>query len=143
MTAIDYIQSLERIDFRIERKKDKIERLEILAQNLSSKPFDSDRVKTSGTKDRIGDLAIKIMEEKQSLAKLIEETEEKRDYVSEQIENMDNLIFSKIIYYRHVEKKSYEDITTMLDDEKEYSVQSVKNMHTKAIKEFNKTFIMP
>jgi hypothetical protein len=110
---------------------------------LSSKPFDSDRVKTSGTKDRIGDLAIKIMEEKQSLARLIEETEEKRDYVSEQIENMDNLIFSKIIYYRHVEKKSYEDITTMLDDEKEYSVQSVKNMHTKAIKEFNKTFIIP
>lgn len=139
MTATEYIDSLDKDDFRIERCKRKIERLEVLSLNLNSKPFDNDRVKSSGSKDRIGDLTVKILEEKEKLAKLIDDTEDKREYIVNQIDSMDNLDYSKILYYRHIEKMRYEDIADMLD----LAPKTIRNNHTAALKTLNRTFIMP
>ena len=139
MTAIEYIESLDKADFRIERCQDKIERLETLAENRSSKPFDNDRVQTSGVKDRIGDLSCKIISEKEKRDRMVQEREEKLDHINRLIDGMENTEHAKIIYYLHVRKDSYTEVAEMLDKE----VQTIRNMHTKAIKELEKSFYMP
>ena len=139
MNALDYIKSLDTADFRIEKCQRKIERLEIIAQNLSSKPFDNDRVKSSGSKDRIGDLAVRIIEEKNHLAKLMDEIEEKREYVISQIDKIEDLRFQKIIYYRHIDKTKYEDIADILD----LAPKTVRDYYSKAMKEYERVFVMP
>lgn len=139
MNALDYIKSLDTADFRIEKCQRKIERLEIIAQNLSSKPFDNDRVKSSGSKDRIGDLTIRIIEEKNHLAKLMDENEKKREYVISQIDKIEDLRFQKIIYYRHIDKTKYEDIADILD----LAPKTVRDYYSKAMKEYERVFVMP
>lgn len=134
MRAIEYISKLDREDFRIERCRLKIERLETLAENRSSKPFDSERVKTSGSKDRIGDLTIKIMEEKERLERLIAENEEHRDFIEEQIDKIPDISHSKIIFYHHIEKMNYVEIADMLD----LSPKTVRNNHSEALKQLDK-----
>ena len=139
MRAIDYIESLEKDEFRIERCRLKIERLENLARNLSSKPFDNDRIQSSGSKDRIGDLAVKIIREKERYNSLIAENEEKKDYIDTQIDKIENVNYSKVIFYIHVERRSYNSVADLMDKE----VQTIRNMHTKAMKELEKTFVIP
>jgi len=134
MRAIEYISKLDREDFRIERCRLKIERLETLAENRSSKPFDNERVKTSGSKDRIGDLTIKIMEEKERLERLIAENEEHRDFIEEQIDKIPDISHSKIIFYHHIEKMNYVEIADMLD----LSPKTVRNNHSEALKQLDK-----
>ena len=139
MTAIDYIESLDKEDFRIERCRLKIERLETLAENRTSKAYDNDRVQTSGGKDRIGDLAVKILEEKKRLNRLIDEKEERIEYIEDQLEKIDKTEYAKIIFYRYVEKREYSEIAEMF----EKSVQTIQNWHSKALKEFARVFIVP
>lgn len=139
MTAIDYIHDIDRADFCIEKCRNNIERLENLAQNLTSKSFENDRIQSSGGKDRIGDLATKIIMEKEKLARLIAENEEVREYVEKQIDRMDNINHSRIIYYRYIEKLRYEDIADIMD----CSTKTVQNMHSNAIKEFKRVFVLP
>lgn len=134
MRAIEYISKLDREDFRIERCRLKIERLETLAENRSSKPFDNDRVKSSGSKDRIGDLTVKIMEEKERLERLIAENEERRDFIEEQIDKIPDISHSKIIFYHHIEKMNYAEIADMLD----LSPKTVRNNHSEALKQLDK-----
>lgn len=134
MRAIEYISKLDREDFRIERCRLKIERLETLAENRSSKPFDNDRVKSSGSKDRIGDLTVKIMEEKERLERLIAENEEHRDFIEEQIDKIPDISHSKIIFYHHIEKMNYAEIADMLD----LSPKTVRNNHSEALKQLDK-----
>lgn len=137
MRAIEYINKLDREDFRIERCRLKIERLETLAENRSSKPFDNDRVKSSGSKDRIGDLAIKIMEEQERLERLIAENEERREFIEEQIDKIPDIANSKIIYYHHIEKMNYSEIADMLD----LSPKTVRNNHSDALKQLDKILL--
>jgi len=139
MKAIEYIDSLDREDFRIERCRLKIERLETLAENRSSKPFDNDRVKTSGSKDRIGDLTVKIMQEKDRLERLISENEQRREYIEDQLDRLEDISHSKIIFYRHIEKKNYGEIAEILD----LSPRTVRDSHSKALRELEKVFEMP
>ena len=139
MTAMDYIKSLDKDDFYIDKCKKKIERLETLAENRSSKPFDNDRIQSSGSKDRIGDISVRIVEEKGKLARLIARSEEKREYLERQIDVIDDLEQQKILYYRHITKMRYEDIGDMLDK----SPQTIQNKHSKAMKELVRVFVIP
>lgn len=139
MTVRDYIKSIEITDFSIEKCRKKIERLENLAENRSSMRYDNDRIQSSKSKDRIGDLAVIIALEKDKLLALEEKNEKKLDYLEEQINKVDDLDFRKILYYRHLEKMRYEDIADILD----CRPQTVQNKHSKAMKEFVKVFIIP
>lgn len=139
MTASDYIKSIEKVDFAIDKCKKKIEYLEALAENRSSKPFDNDRVQSSKSKDRIGDIAVILIGERNKLSDLIEKNVRKRDYLEEQIDKIDNLDYQRIIYYRHLDRMRYEDIAEILD----ISPQTVQNKHSKAMKELFKVFIVP
>ena len=139
MTVRDYIKSIEITDFSIEKCRKKIERLENLAENRSSMRYDNDRIQSSKSKDRIGDLAVIIASERDKLSALEEKNEKKLDYLEEQIDKIDNLDFRKILYYRHLEKMRYEDIADILDA----SPQTIQNKHSKAMKEFVKVFIIP
>lgn len=139
MRAIDYIENLDREDFRIERCRLKIERLETLAENRSSKPFDNDRVMSSGSKDRIGDLSVKILEEKERLNRLISEKEQRREYIEDQLDRLEDISHSKIIFYHSIEKKDYREIAEILN----LSPRTVRDTHSKALRELEKVFEIP
>lgn len=139
MTAIECIRQIESNEFYIEKTKKRIEELENYAKNLSSKPFDRERVKTSGDKDRVANLTVRIMDEKEKLIRFVIDNEDLRVYVMNQIDNIDDLTLEKILYYRHFEKKGYPEIADLLD----LSPKTVRNQHSKAIKILEKTFIEP
>lgn len=139
MTARDYINSIEKEGFEIDKCLNKIERLEVLAENRSSRRYDNDRIQSSGSKDRIGDLTVKISMEKDRLMTLIERNEAKREYFEKQIDRIDDLDYQRIIYYRHLDNMRYEDIADLLD----LSPQTVQNKHSKAMKELFKVFVVP
>ena len=139
MNAIDYIEKIEKNKFYIQKKQRKIEELENCVKNLSSRSLENERVKSSGNKDRIGTLTVRIVEEKEKLMRFILDNEDLTDYVTDQIDNMENLTFSKIMYYRHIERMGYDEIADILD----LSPRTIRNQHTKAMRIFEKTFVAP
>lgn len=124
MTIKECLKEIDKADFRIKACQDKIERLETLAHNLSSKPFDTDRVQSSGNKDRIGDITIRIIDEKERLLNMSIRNEELLDDLTYRIGKLENPKHSKALYYLYIDGLRYTEIAEKMD----LSVGTVKNL---------------
>lgn len=136
MNINEYLKQLEKDDLRIQAIKRKIERLENRAYNLSSKPMDSDRVQKTGNNDRIADLTVQIMTEKERLERLQDDNEYRIDTLTEHILAIDDPDQSKVLYYQLIEQKNCVEIADTMDK----APKTIHNISTNARKSLAKIF---
>ena len=136
MTTKKYLRQIERYDRLIKNKRTEIERLEALLKTIPALPYDQDKVISSGSKEKMADDVVRLLDEKERLSKLFEDYSQKRSHIIEQIEGMtDNrhLIILSLVYLEY--KELWE-----IPNETNYTYSYVKNLHGQALSAFEKRY---
>ena len=135
MRAKEYLRSLKRFDVKIKNLQWELEELENKAIGISSVDYSGDNVQSSSCGDpAFVKMMPKIKAVKDELEKTIEDFVEKRHEMILMINSLSNTNYIQVLFKRYVEFKKFDDIAT----EMSYEVQSVKNLHWKAIQEFER-----
>ena len=135
MRAKEYLRSLKRFDVKIKNLQWELEELENKAIGISSVDYSGDNVQSSSCGDpAFVKMMPKIKAVKDELEKTIEDFVEKRHEMILMINSLSNTNYIQVLFKRYVEFKKFDDIA----NEMSYEVQSVKNLHWKAIQEFER-----
>ena len=135
MRAKEYLRSLKRLDVKIKHLRWELAELENKAIGISSVDYSGDNVQSSSSGDpALVKMMPKIKAVKDELEKAIEDFVEKRHEMILMIDSLSNTNHIQVLFKRYVEFKKFDDIAT----EMSYEVQSVKNLHWKAIQEFER-----
>lgn len=135
MRAKEYLRSLKRFDVKIKNLQWELEELENKAIGISSVDYSGDNVQSSSCGDpAFVKMMPKIKVVKDELEKTIEDFVEKRHEMILMINSLSNTNYIQVLFKRYVEFKKFDDIAT----EMSYEVQSVKNLHWRAIQEFER-----
>ena len=135
MRAKEYLRSLKRLDVKIKHLRWELAELENKAIGISSVDYSGDNVQSSSSGDpAFVKMMPKIKAVKDELEKAIEDFVEKRHEMILMIDSLSNTNHTQVLFKRYVEFKKFEDIAT----EMSYEVQSVKNLHWRAIQEFER-----
>lgn len=133
MTAKQYLSQIEILDKRIQNKLSEEYQLRSLATNISVSN-NYDRVQTSGSKDRVGSIVVKIVDVQSEIKQIVSQYLETKSEVIHTIECISMLNFYEVLFKRYVEYKSLEDIS----EEMGYSLPHIKRLHSQALNEVKK-----
>lgn len=115
----------------IQNKNLEIERLRTLACNMVA-PTDAEFVSHSGTSDKIGNMGAKIAD----LSVELDNIMAKRHKIVLQIESIENAEMYNVLANTYILGNRVEDIADMCD----VSVETIRKLKTKAIKEFENKY---
>lgn len=135
MKTKQYLNQIERFQTLIKHKQSEICELKSMACGAAVST-NTERVQTSGNKDRIGSTMAKIIDMEQETNQLIESYMEKRKVIINQIDSMEDLAQYSILYARYIEKKKLEVIA----DEMGYSCRQIIRIHVDALNAFEKKY---
>ncbi len=124
---LDYIISAE---IKIKNKKVEIQQL----YDLKSSVVDELAVQTSGVSDKIGNVVVKILKEKEKALQMVETYIEEREKRIALIETLKNPLEYDVIHLHYVQGKQLTDIAI----EKGYAESYIYEIHSKAIKNLTK-----
>lgn len=136
MTTVEYLSQISRCEDMIERKQNEILKLDNLAHGIKSPTYDPNKVQSSLSGDKMGNIVVKLVETQEELGDLIESYIDKRKYIISQIDQIPNQISYKILTDRYIEQKRYYEIA----NEIQYSEKWVRKAHARAIREFEEKF---
>lgn len=136
MTTVEYLSQISRCEDMIERKQNEILKLDNLAHGIKSPTYDPNKVQSSLSGDKMGNIVVKLVETQEELEDLIESYIDKRKYIISQIDQIPNQISYKILTDRYIEQKRYYEIA----NEIQYSEKWVRKAHARAIREFEEKF---
>ena len=131
MTTVEYLEQIGKLNSKINNKLVEIEQARIMACSISAINYD-ERVQTSPDFDKIGKVLSKIENMEIKLNKLIDVYVDTKNYIIGQIESLDDVRLSMVLFGRYVKKDTYEKIAEDIN----YSVRQTKRLHDKAILAF-------
>lgn len=135
MTTKQYLNQIDRLNRTINNKLAEIYQLKTMVCSISVSA-DSDRVQTSGDKDRLGSAVAKIVDLESEIDHKIDDLVKKRDKIVAQIENLDDTMAYQTLFSRYIECKTLEQIA----DDNGYSVRHIIRIHESALIEFEHKF---
>lgn len=133
MKAKEYLMQIKRMDKLTENKQAEINRLEELVQSTTALNV-SDKVQTSGSKDRLGDIVSKICDLKNELTADIEKWVDLKGEVISVIDQLDDVDLIDLLYKRYFQFKTWEKISCDMN----YTYRWVTKLHGKALAEVQK-----
>ena len=129
MKAINFLKQIENIDAQINIIKEKLEKLNANATGTTSE-ICGERVQSSGSKQKMADCVVEIVEKKEQLSKL-----EDRKTTIEQLLYECDANNMKVLYKRYFEYKTWKEIAV----EMKFTEQYVSGkLHKKALAQFQK-----
>jgi len=135
MTAKQYLRQLSKLQHRIDILKDEIDERRTRLES-SAAPELGDKVQSSPNSDRFAE-AIAILADKDlQRQELIYIYEQMRDKIVDQILELENDQYSKVLYERYVRCKRWD----LIADEMHYSIQRVFQLHGNALVTFSQKF---
>jgi hypothetical protein len=135
MNTKQYLNQVRRYDRMISNKLSEIYQLKTLATSISV-ATDSDRVQSSGNKDRMGNTVARLVDLERETDKLIQVYTEKRQVIISQIDSMEDMNFYDVLFHRYIEGKTFEAIS----EDIHYSWRQVMRIHDDALAAFEKKF---
>lgn len=135
MTTKEYLRQVERLNLIIEDKMTEIETLRGIASRLSGNT-ENERVQTSLTKDKIGDIVSKIVDKEEELKVVMGEHIETKSIIIKQIEGITNNTFYKILTKKYIRFQSL----TQIADDMGYSKRQIDRLHGKALLDFESQY---
>lgn len=134
MTAKEYLMALKKLDIRIKQKKEHAEELRQTVTSTGSFDYSKLKVQASITDDKMGDTIIKIMELEYEIQQLIIDMHEQKNRIINEIHDLDNADYIRLLYMRYVEYLSLEEIAVKMC----FSYDRIRHMHGYALQEFQK-----
>ena len=130
MTAVKFLEQIERADRTIDNKLGEIYRLRCLATSVTV-PTDREAVQTSGVSDKVGNIVAKIIDLENEIDSMIDEYIDIRQNCIEVIESISDPLRYTVIHKHYVQYKSFVEIA----EEENYTYQWVLRVHNKALGE--------
>lgn len=135
MTTIEYLSQIEKLKKQITRRQLELEEYVILVHGISAVGI-SERVKSSGSGDRICNDIVRIDEMTKEYLNLIDDYKTKKDTIIEQIESIPGNARSDVLYQRYVDRLKFEQIAINVN----YSYKQTRRIHNRALTDFEKKY---
>lgn len=134
MTAREYLSQLNRLEKKIDRYLEEIQRIRLmlLPKGIT---YDKDKVQIS-VADKVTDDIIKLIELEEKCTKAVRAYHEQRDHIIEEIFNIPTQRYSDVLEKVYLDKKSLKKCAELLD----YDYNHIRHLHIEALKEFEKTY---
>lgn len=131
MTTEKYLSQAIRFERMVKNKTGEMARYRDLSVSISVNN-DSERVQTSGNKDKIGEFATRIYD----LQKEIQDLTVKRDTIINQIENMDDPDVYQVLYSKYIDGIHLHEVKDIIHCSK----TQIYRIHERALSEFEKKY---
>lgn len=135
MTAKQYLGQLTRLNKMLSNKLSEIYQLRSLVSSIGVS-FEEDKVQTSGSKDRVGDMVSKIVDLENEAKACCGFYIDLRRKIISQIDSMPKKTYYTVLFARYVEDKTFDVIA----DEMGYSWRQVLRIHSDALLEFERKY---
>lgn len=135
MTAKQYLSQISRLNKMIANKLSEIYQLKSMALNISVLN-EEDKVQTSGSKDRIGDMVAKMVDLEKEAQEYVNTYTDLRRKVIIQIDSIPKETHYKVLFSKYIEDKTFDVIA----EEMGYSWRQVIRIHGAALTEFEKLY---
>lgn len=134
MTAKEYLEQISEYETRIKQKEIQLECLRETAGGAAAIRYDKDRIQFSVMGDALERNVIKLIELEDSIFLEKVRLETLRAKIIDQIHQLGDERYIKVLFKRYVQKKTYELISV----ECSYSYDYVKELHSDALRSFGK-----
>lgn len=134
--AKEYLNSIKRIDKEIKKKTSEIYQLKTMALSITV-ATDSERVQSSGDKDRLGATVAKIIDKEKEIDEEVDKYIDIKQKIINQINNMSQESYSDILYYRYVACMKWDDVM----DNTHISHSHIFRLHGQALMEFEDKYL--
>ena len=135
MTAKQYLSQISRLNKMIANKLSEIYQIKSMALNISVLN-EEDKVQTSGSKDRIGDMVAKMVDLEKEAQSYVDAYTDLRRKTIMQIDSMPKETHYKVLFSKYIEDKTFDVIA----EEMGYSWRQVIRIHGAALTEFEKLY---
>lgn len=135
MTAKQYLSQISRLNKMIANKLSEIYQLKSMALNISVLN-EKDKVQTSGSKDRIGDMVSRIVDLEKEAQQYVDAYTDLRRKTIMQIDSMPKETHYKVLFAKYIEDKTFDVIA----DEMGYSWRQIIRIHGDALNEFERIY---
>lgn len=135
MTAKQYLSQVERLNKMISNKLSEIYQVKSMALNISVLN-EEDKVQTSGSKDRIGDMVSKMVDLEKEAQEYVNTYTDLRRKVIMQIDSMPKETHYKVLFAKYIEHKTFD----VISEEMGYSWRQIIRIHGAALAEFEKMY---
>ena len=135
MTAKQYLSQISRLNKMIANKLSEIYQIKSMALNISVLN-EEDKVQTSGSKDRIGDMVAKMVDLENEAQSYVDAYTDLRRKTIMQIDSMPKETHYKVLFSKYIEDKTFDVIA----EEMGYSWRQVIRIHGEALTEFEKLY---
>lgn len=135
LVAKDYLSQIKRLDMMINQKVAELYELKNMSMLFSGNQ-ESERVKTSQDKDKLGNIVVKIIDKENEIDNLIDKYFDNKLIITRQIEMVEDNRYYNVLALRYINGWSYEKISVSMH----YSVKQIKRLHEAALNEFQRMF---
>lgn len=135
MTAKQYLSQISRLNKMIANKLSEIYQIKSMALNISVLN-EEDKVQTSGSKDRIGNMVAKMVDLEKEAQSYVDAYTDLRRKTIMQIDSMPKEMHYKVLFSKYIEDKTFDVIA----EEMGYSWRQVIRIHGAALTEFEKLY---
>lgn len=132
--AKDYLLQIEVLSAKIEQKQQRAKEYRDIALCSGSFDYSKERVQTSNLGGQIENPVVRYVALEQEIAEDTYRLQRKKDEITDEIHNLENAQYIKILYKRYVECKKL----GLVAKEMKYSYDHVRAMHGEALKSFEK-----
>ena len=132
MTAERYLKQISKIDAMIQKKQEQIDSLRALASSTALHT-DSERVQSSGAKDKIGECIAKVADLQAEMNRDIDMFVETKADVMHTIDKLENLDERRLLYSRYFQQRTFVSISLEMN----LSERQVYRIHKVAVKHIN------
>lgn len=131
-TAEKYLKKVSMMKKRLMLVEDELEVVNGLLTKVTSGPLQQDVVTTSRDLTKQENLIIELSELKDKYNNLFEEYKDVREEVIGEILELENPVYSNILYYRFIEEKKFDEISERIG----YTYRWTQELYQRSVKEF-------
>lgn len=132
MKAKDYLLQIELLQAKIEQKQQRANEYRDLALCIGAFDYSKERVQTSNLGGQIENPVVRYLALEQEINENIQMLQLRKDKITDEIHNLEDAKFIKILYKRYVECKSLGQVAK----EMKYSYDHIRAIHGEALKSF-------
>lgn len=132
MTAKEYLEQVKDKEIQVKNVQKKLERLREISVSIGAVQYDTTKVQTTHTVDKIGDLYAKIDEQQQLLNDMIFDFVEFKMQLVEEIYQLNDDRYIEVLCRRYIYLHSWKKII----DDLNYNGRYVFHIHGAALNEF-------
>lgn len=131
-TAEKYLKKVSMMKKRLLLVEDELEVVNGLLTKVTSGPLQQDVVMTSRDLTKQENLIVELSELKDKYNNMFEEYKAIREEIIGEILELENPVYSNILYYRFIEEKKFDEISERIG----YTYRWTQELYQRSVKEF-------